>query len=209
MLSRMSPHQKVHRSRPWTKSTRGSSRDDSRRPARARSRPDGPVCEPFLCATHSHQLWHALRPWTRGCHRPPVCDIPELASIDLSSGTYDVRGLRCGPRTFFPAVGRIRGGALILFAVVQQVLWSSTPNLALERLQMHRRKRRPSPASTRRRTGVSRCCWRNSATGSKTTCRSLSPWLAWKRGTTRAARSRRCLRGYRIASPPSGASTPS
>ena len=46
------------------------------------------------------------------------------------------------------------------------------------------------------------------ATGSKTACRSLLPWSASKRGTTRAARARRRLRGCRIASPPSGASIP-
>jgi len=42
----------------------------------------------------------------------------------------------------------------------------------------------------------------------KNSFRLLFPWSAWKRGTTRAARARRRLRGCRIASPPSGASIP-
>ena len=55
---------------------------------------------------------------------------------------------------------------------------------------------------------IGSCC-KNSATGSKIVSRLLFPWSAWKRGTRRAARARRRLSGCRIASPPSGASTPS
>ena len=130
-------------------------------------------------------------------------DIPELRSAleTIISGGKSIEAFEVD--RFFPSIGR---RAMVLNArkvyrpgnKVQQIL------LAIDDVT----EQGDSSTSMRLRTSVSRCCCRSSATGSKTACRSLLPWSVSKRGTTRAARAKRRLRGYRIASPPSGNSIP-